>query len=699
MTSLALNVRRPARLGLPALVIAVPLLGVARLLPDYGFGLWLRLAAATLVVLLPGRLVARALGLRGGAAALSWSTALVAGALALTFAVAGTIDLTLAIVLATGALALGWSQVANRDRERPAREKYVPRGRGLVVLGGLALGGAIWFVEGAVEGDALFHLGRVRKLDALGSLSLHAVDEFKNGGLHPGYAFPLWHGVLALVARVAGVDPTAVITHESSILVPVALVLALEMGIVIFDSVWLGLATMFAQVALIVLAPGNGGSYPVLTLPGTTARQLFVPAATALFFLFLRRPSPALALTLAAAAVDLSFVHPTYALFLAISLAAFVATRALLARGADLRGGVVALASFTGPMVLIFAWLRPIVDQTLAVSPGPGEVALSLRHYAGDLVVHSQTSYALAPEVVVRTGPIAIAALALTPLAVLARRRRWSAFVLGGTVVVLAIELWPFLFTHFSDAVSLSQARRAAGFVPIAVSFAGAAALIARALRLLALPVALAAGIALQIAFPGDFGLRTPHHGPGVIAWVALFGGAAALMLGTVLGRSRWTAGGDGARSPVLAALVAATFVLPVAVHGFSRWTPATPRDPYALSPGVIRFLRDDVPRGAVVFGDLETSYRISGFAPVYVVAAPPAHVANTKPNRVRARRLAVLHFFRSANVWIPRKWGARWLVLRRTEPVRAVERQGLKPVYGDDRYVVFQLPPLPLSR
>jgi hypothetical protein len=36
----------------PLLLLAVPLLGVARLLPEEGFGLWLRLLAATLVLLI-----------------------------------------------------------------------------------------------------------------------------------------------------------------------------------------------------------------------------------------------------------------------------------------------------------------------------------------------------------------------------------------------------------------------------------------------------------------------------------------------------------------------------------------------------------------------------------------------------------------------------------------------------------------------
>src|SRR6266566_3281577 len=109
----------------PRLLLAVPLLGIARLLPEHGFGLWLRLAAATLVLLLPGRLLARTLGrpmaTTGAAAALAWSCALVAGALALTFAVHGSLDLTLALVLATGAVALPFSgrRASRADAESP----------------------------------------------------------------------------------------------------------------------------------------------------------------------------------------------------------------------------------------------------------------------------------------------------------------------------------------------------------------------------------------------------------------------------------------------------------------------------------------------------------------------------------------------------------------------------------------------------
>ena len=90
----------------PPLLLSLPLLGIARLLPEHGVGSWLRLVAATLVLLLPGRLVARALGRSGPASAFVWSVGLVAAALALTFAVHASLDLVLVLLLVAAVVAL-----------------------------------------------------------------------------------------------------------------------------------------------------------------------------------------------------------------------------------------------------------------------------------------------------------------------------------------------------------------------------------------------------------------------------------------------------------------------------------------------------------------------------------------------------------------------------------------------------------------
>ena len=187
----------------------------------------------------------------------------------------------------------------------------------------------------------------------------------------------------------------------------------------------------------------------------------------------------------------------------------------------------------------------------------------------------------------------------------------------------------PELFTRFSDAVSISQARRAAGFVPFAFALAGAAAVLARLLSLGALAVGLAAGIAFQLAYPGDFGYALGSGGPAEATWFAFAGGAAALAAGIVLPR-RWTSSTGWARSR---AGTAALAVLPVALHGFTHWD-ERPVSGKELTPGLVAALRGDVPKKAVVFSDDATSYEIAAFAPVYVADAPPGHVADTKANR-----------------------------------------------------------------
>jgi hypothetical protein len=699
----AVELRKPAVLPAPADLVwrlvtpaaVLGLLGLSRLLPETGFGLWLRLAAATLVVLLPGILVARCLGQRSAAASFPASIALVGAGLALTFALGASLDVTLAFEFGAGAVALVFS-LLGRELEGPRLPGSARLARGVLALAGIGLGVGIWFVQGAFTGDVFFHLGRIRKLGTLHALSLHDVGEFAHGGLHPGYAFPLWHAWLALVARLAGVDPSSVAAHEASILVPLALVLVFEMGWAIFRSAGLALAVVFAQLAFKVFAPGHGGVYRFLWEPASVATQLLVPAAVALFFYFVRKPTWPTALLLAATSGSLALVHPTYALFLAIPLGAFVIARALLTRGEDLRNGVLGFAVFGLPMTLAFLWLEPVVNQTIPVSPNPAQLAQNLHHYRADLIVHSLSRYSLAPARIDRNGAVAVVALLLIPLAFLARRRRWSALVLGATVAVLGIELWPLVFPHFSDAVSLSQSRRASGFIPFAVALAGGAAIVSRYSRTLAIVGGLAFGIWLQVAYAGDFGLRAPRTEPAIVVWIALYGGIAALVAGAVLA---WRRGGQPppARSrahDAAAALAVFLFVLPVAVHGFSHWTPEVKHDRDALTPGLIRFLQRDVAPRSIVFADLATSYRATAFAPVYVVAVPPTHAANTRPNELAKRRRAVLRFFTHPSLSVPLAWKAQWLVLTRSGPVQAMERDGLRPAYADGKFVVFDLTP-----
>ena len=617
-------------------------------------GEYFRLVFGTVLVLLPGRLVARSLGQKSTSLTLAWAFASLFVAWTVVFVVHGTIWLAAGILAAIGAGALavgkrgpapavvtveGWT-----IRSRPVF------GHGAVFLGGILLGLLLWQVAGVVTGDGLFHLARVIKLVDLGNLHLRTVDEFKDGGLHPGYAFPLWHGFLALVAKLSGASPRVVVNHEASVLAPLACAVAWEAGVAVFRSAGAGFSVLFGSLALYCFAAGHGGAFVSLALPATSSRQLLVPAAYALFFTYAESGRRADLAAVVAVFGSLALVHPTYALFALLPLGAYS-----VVRWPEWRRSAQALAAALVPTGLVVLWLRPLVDETLSHDPSAADKATALQKYGGELVVSSLHSYRLAAEVLGRTGAVAVAALVLVPVAGLAARRRWGAFVLGGSVAVLALMLVPALFTHFADAVSLSQARRAAGFLPFAFAFAGGLALLAR--TALIVPAALAAGIVLEDRWPGDFAYGLRSGGPAFVTWFALVGGAGALVAGLLWARDR-----PKERFGV-GAVAAAFFVLPVAVHGFARWSPLNPTDKTALSPALLRELQA-VPARSVIIADPATSYELLAAAPVYVVAAPVPHVADTKANNPVQRVKDVELWLKTGDPAIPRRYGATWEVV-----------------------------------
>ena len=116
-----------------------------------------QLVFANVVLLLPGALVARALGQRSVSSTLAWSLALITGALVVTFAFGSSLTLTLVLLLAAGLVSL-------RFVRRAPRPERIPGRRG-VFAAGAVLGLLLWHVAGNIGGDGLFHLARVQKLD------------------------------------------------------------------------------------------------------------------------------------------------------------------------------------------------------------------------------------------------------------------------------------------------------------------------------------------------------------------------------------------------------------------------------------------------------------------------------------------------------------------------------------------------------
>ena len=382
----------------------------------------------------------------------------------------------------------------------------------------------------------------------------------------------------------------------------------------------------------------------------------------------------------------LAVVHPTYALFLWLPFAGFLAVRWLWTRGTRARIGL-ALAALVVPAGLFFA----LAAARRAATPprtrrAPARCARGLAPVPRPARRPRRTSlYSLAPEVLGRSGAVAVAALLLVPLAGLAsptalgrvRRRRLARRARRSASS-------PWLFTPFSDAVSLSQSRRAAGFLPFAFAFAGG---LGRAPRDCSgagsLPLAFAAGIVLQLAYPGDFDYRLTDGGPAARdldrgarrRWSALVVG---LVWRDVVARARRR----GSRRRCSCC--------PSPCTALWNWSPSEARH---AEPADARSRRGRCAttsrRGRVVYSDPETSYRIAAAAPVYIAVAPPGHVADTKENRPYERRddARALPAHRRPRDPAPLRRG-----LARGRPRRSDLRPALPVVYRDGRYTLYRL-------
>ena len=684
--------------GFVALAPATLLL--AHLLPETGFGLALRLAAsAACVLLVPGALLLRAIGWPASpgialTGSFALSLAISAFGLALVFAAGGSI-LLMGLVIGSVSVVVA-VPAALRNGVRPV-ERGERRALTAVFASGALFSVVVWWAAGPLNGDGFFHVGRARKLAELDVLSgLSSVDEFRDGGLHPGYAFPLWHAVDALVARLAGVDVTDVVLYLPAILVPLALLLAYAVGNVVFRSPYGGVALAAVQLANLGLARreenlSGTGFFETITQPQAASHLLLVPAVVALAFGFLRDGGGVVFLCLGAASMGLTLIHPSYTPFIAMLLLGFLLARLVLVRAWEplLMHTTIAIGAITAPLVLFLVLFYPVIRSSSSVTPSTLIRDQELANY-GSLVTKLGPWFGMSPDAVARAGPVVVAGLIAIPLAAFAARRLWAALVLGGSVAVLVALLVPPFFTIFADIFSLSQARHLPEFLPVSVAVVGGCIALSR-FRGWGIALAGAVGAALVLLYPGEFTWVYADGGPSWAVWLAIVGGLAALAFG--VWRPLW--GPDPNRYALAAAIA---FVVPVALAGLARVEKAQP-DGF-LTPGVVDAVRADVSGDEVVFSDRLTAYRLVAYAPVYVNASAPGHVAEVRANHVFARARDTRQFFWEVGVSdaereaILERWGADWVLVNkeRSHAQHFLDRFPL--VYQDGRFALYDVRP-----
>ena len=136
-------------------------------------------------------------------------------------------------------------------------------------------------------------------------------------------------GVDALIARLAGVDVTAVLLYLPAILVPLAFLLAYVAGKTVFGSWSGGVALVVIQAALVGFSRRDHffegtGLFETLSQPQAASRLLLAPALLALAVAFAVNGGRVLLVSVAAAGFALAVVHPTYAPYVALVFGGFL---------------------------------------------------------------------------------------------------------------------------------------------------------------------------------------------------------------------------------------------------------------------------------------------------------------------------------------------------------------------------------------
>lgn len=672
---------------------------VVRLLPGSSVGIFFKLLVVVpAMTLLPGLAVVRLLGTPSRFSdaigpAFAWSAVIAGLGLLVTVTFDANLSLGIGTALAVSVLALlaGW----RKSLPAPDAEDLQAA---LVVLGsGCVLGALIWVNRYPLQSDALEHLARIRKLAEMPRLvGLSSANVVGPGaGLHPGYAFPMWHAVLAFVARVANLDPAPVVQYAPVFMAPPALMVAYAAGARMFRSRALGLVTAGMLVAWLGLPWQGAGFYRELSYPGFASILIFTPAALALVFAYLEEGGRPQLASLVAVGVVLAVIHVSYAPFVFGSLVAFGVLRWLITRERKEAVRVAACAAILIlPFLLYVSWLLPVINDRGSTKSPEAERLANIQIFRTLIDTRGegpQQDIRMKAGFISRGGAAIVLGLLVAPIALFGYRNRWAAYVLATMSVDLALLMLYPLFTHLIDFATLSQSRRLVFYLPIPFALAGAVSVLGR--RWWAAIAALAAGIFLQLSYPGDFFYQLSKPGPGWVAWWALVGCALAAVAAVF-----WRRGVPTANS-TWAVVTAAAFILPIGVGGVLNMRGVV-NDKLALPPAFVTAVREDAPAGSVIFAPQQIGFRLAAEAPVYSVAVTQGHGGNTKTAKLDQRLSDVGRFFTKDTLAseaesLVQKYDSDYLVVDTRLPYPHGYVRGLQRslIFGDGTLRLYRLP------
>ncbi|HEX2586658.1 MAG TPA: DUF6541 family protein [Gaiellales bacterium] len=667
-----------ALLAAPAGLLAARLLGIDPL------AVW---CAFAVCVMLPGwgamRLlrVERELGLAGASAvATALGLAVWIAPLAAAFAAGLPLGAPLAVVLGAGVLLCLAAVTRPLLFERVEWWEVVA---GAVAAAAFAF--VAWRLSTGIISDALFHVGRMRKLSDLGSLSITDISSYKDGAPHAGYAFPLLHAAFAGTARVAGVDVATAFVY----LLPLCAFLTMTGAFAVARSLtgWRTAGYLAAAVLAWDLVTLINGLIMQVNQPPVFTFFVLTPAAILLFIAAMRGSRSAAWATMAAVAV-IALVHPTYA---APSLA-IAAGIALGSWRAHLRMPPVALealaASFLASAAAA-AWI-----WWVAIDGGQRRQIIT---HSDEFLHHGSRAILMYPWApVFGRGYVLVAIIGLILLA----RYRDMLPTAGAMLAPLVLLLLPGLSTVVLAVSGMGQFHRFWQVLPWPAVLAATACVAAGLLGWRrALPVALVLAVLMTV-------LRVEHsfwrQPTSIVVVAALLGVLAALILRPrkIVEAGPWW---------VSSLLVAAVMLGPV-WEGVGRVWDEAKAGPHravredlrtVLTPDVWNYFRGVHGPPPVVLGEDHRLFELLAYADVYAAALPEARSRAEPKVDTAGRRQDELTFFDPATTAAERttvidRLHADYVLLdtqgQSDVAPQILSQPGLKVVYRGPRFVILRV-------
>ncbi len=610
--------------------------------------------AAAVMLLIPGWCCVRLLqldGVLGRAGAVPSSATLGLAVwvppLAVTFAFHLPFGVTLVSVLvATAVLAV--LTLRQPLRFAPTRPYEVLSGAVLALLFGVVS----WRLSTGVIGDALFHVGRMRKILGVPGLTLSDISSFKHGPPHAGYAFPLLHAGFAGVSWLAGVDPTTAFIYLQPLCAVLAIVGAYAIGVALTGWRTAGyLAALLTAWDLFTLI---NGLVMQINQPPAFTFWVLLPAALLAYLAVLKGVRMAAPAALAAV-VTIALVHPTYAIPW-LALAAGLVVAAWRAHTSIPRIAIGTLAAATAASGAIALWIYWIAIR--------GGVRHTILTHSDEFVHNATRATLMYPWAPVYGRGAVLAGIILSPL--LARYRTLLP-IAGAMLGLLLLLLTPGLNTLLIPVVGMGQFHRFWQVLPWPVAVAAGCCVLARLLGRWAWPVAILVA-ALLYYLRGD---QQFWREPTSIVVVA------AILVTLV--SFAWPQRSSILRGPVLTSTVLVFAILFGQLHHGLGTVLDEMRDgphrapPSALavliSPGAVHFFRDHDHPIPVVLGEEHRLYELIGDATVYAQALPEARTRAEPKADAPERRQDEIEFFTpgtsdARRAEIIRRWGVDYVMV-----------------------------------